>query len=528
VASVKMGWHAIVGYMLLAVGLFAGAATIELLLWLLPASRLRAGVAVAVALLVAATSVLTIRAQPGVMSALIALISAYRICNLWRVIRARMHEQYLRRLAFQASAWIIGMQATLLLLWEAGIRVGGKPHHVILGIAYVALVAAVVLLLSTVRHLRTTRPPRIEENVTDRDLPTLTVAIPARNETDDLQACLESVVASDYPKLEILVLDDCSQNKRTPEIIRSFAHAGVRFIQGAPPDENWLAKTYAYQRLYEEANGEFIVFCGVDARFAPHSLRRLLLALLQKRKSMVSIIPKNAIPSFFNEHDSSLIQPMRYAWELALPRRLFRRPPVLSTCWLIKRDVIRSAGGFAAVSRSIVPESYFARVAAVHDGYTFMQSDRHIGIASDKPFSEQRETAVRTRYPQVRRRIELVVFFTIAELCCLIAPYAFAIAALTGHGSRELLFVSLAAVILLTLAYSFVVALTYRTPLTRSLILLPVAAAFDIGLLNYSMLMYEFSRIDWKGRNVCIPVMRIADRLEGADSTTSGARPAQA
>lgn len=520
--------HGIVRNMLLAIGLFAGAAIVELLLWTLPASRVRKVAAVAVAVAVVITSILSIRAQPGVASILLAVISAYRVCNLARVVRARMHEQYLRRLAFQASAWVIGVQAALFLLWEAGIRLGGKPHHVFLALAYIALGVAVVLFLSTVRHLRTTRPPRISSGIADRDLPSLTVAVPARNETDDLEACLQSLIASDYPKMEILVLDDCSQNKRTPEIIRGFAHDGVRFIQGVPPDENWLAKTYAYQRLYEEANGEFILFCGVDARFAPESLRRLVLSLIQKQKTMLSVIPKNNVPPLFSERSSSLIQPMRYAWELALPRRLFRRPPVLSTCWLIRRDVIRSAGGFAAVSRSIVPESYFARVSAVHDGYTFIQSDERIGITSNKPFAEQQATAIRTRYPQVHRRLELVLLFTVAELCCLAGPYAFAIAALTGHGPRLLLPASLAAIILLTATYSLVVALTYRMPLTRSLVLLPVATVFDVFLLNYSMLMYEFSQIEWKGRNICIPVMRVVDQSALTGAATSSPQHAEA
>jgi len=72
----------------------------------------------------------------------------------------------------------------------------------------------------------------------------------------------------DYPKLEIIVLDDCSQNKHTPEIIRSFAHDGVRFIQGEHPKPTWLAKNQAYDRLAQESSGEFILFCGVDVRFS--------------------------------------------------------------------------------------------------------------------------------------------------------------------------------------------------------------------------------------------------------------------
>ena len=512
--------------MLLAIGLFVSAAVLELFLWLFPASRVRRFAAEVIIAVQLVTSVGIFVAHRSPISVILAVMSLYRICNLLRVITGRMHEKYLRRLAFQASAWIIGLQAVILLFWNVGMRFRGRPGQVFFVMAVGSLVAGLIMLVSTLRHLRTTQPSRLGAvRLADAELPTLTVCIPARNETDDLEACLQSLVASDYPKLEVLVLDDCSQDKRTPEIIRGFAHDGVRFIPGSVPDESWLAKNLAYQRLFEESNGELLLFCGVDVRFEPGSLRLLVQALLAKRKSMLSVMPKNRIPSVLRDGSSSLIQPMRYAWELALPRRLFRRPPVLSTCWLVKREIIKSAGGFAAVSRSIVPESYFARVSTVHDGYTFMRSNELVGITSSKSFAEQRATAIRMRYPQVHRRIELVLLLSLAEFICLVLPYALLIGGLLGYGSRELLVVSVAAVMVLTLLYAAIVTLTYRITLTRSLLLLPFAALFDIGLLNYSMICYEFFSVEWKGRNICIPVMRVVSRLELPDDKLSVPQP---
>ncbi len=40
-------------------------------------------------------------------------------------------------------------------------------------------------------------------------------------------------------------------------------------------------------------------------------------------------------------------------------------------------------------------------------------------------------------------------------------------------------------------------------------LLMPVAFATDLALLHISFWKYEFSSIEWKGRNVCIPVMRM-------------------
>lgn len=511
--------------MVLALQAFWCVTALELLIWLLPTLYARRVAAAMLFPLIPVTAILVAIIYPAFPTVLLAVAGLYRAANALRLIRGRTDAHYLRRATLTTSLWIVSAQAGLMTCWLLADRLGWTMQAVGWIVAAVDLLAAAVFLASTVRHAVTTRPPVAPGAVNLASLPTLTVAIPARNETDDLQSCLESLLASDYPKLEILVLDDCSQNKRTPEIIRSYAHAGVRFLQGEAPADNWLAKNFAYQQLFEASSGELVLFCGVDVRLAPDSLSRLVTALQHKHKSMISVIPRNTVPPLAARHSTTLIQSMRYVWELALPRRIFRRPPVLSTCWLVRRELVSSAGGFAAVSRSIVPESYFARLAAVSDGYSFMQGGSVLGIVSNKGLGEQRSTAVRVQYPRVHRRIELVLFLSVAECAAVLAPYFMLLQALLGGGERLTLLSSCASVVLLTAAYALVVVLAYRRFLLRSVVALPFAALVDIVLLNYSMIRYEFFSVIWKDRNVCIPVMRVTDE---ASLTRSASVPASA
>jgi hypothetical protein len=364
-------------------------------------------------------------------------------------------------------------------------------------VAVVQLGAALVILASTLRHLRTTRPPRLE-NEASQDLPTLSVCIPARDETDDLDACLRSLIASNYPKLEILVLDDSSQDRRTPEIIRQFAHDGVIFLAGKALPAQWLAKNYAYDQLASEANGDILLFCGVDCRFEPDSLTNLVKTLQQKSKSMISLLPKNLLP---NSYKRSLLQPARYAWELSLPRKLLNRPPVLSTCWLIKRDELEAAGGFSAVQRKIVPEAFFARVTARNEGYSFLLADQSIGIASTKSFPEQKSTAIRTRFPQLHRRPEIVALVALAEISLLFWPLAICGAAIFYERWPLALIAGLAYVVH-AYVYARVVNLTYQRFVPEGIIIFPLAVVYDVVILIYSMWQYMFGKVDWKGRDV--------------------------
>jgi len=467
-----------------------------------------------VIIVLAFTSGALFMARPHVVSWLILTLSAYRAFNNIRVMQQRMHEKYLRRSTRRSSFALVALQIVLGGLWFLWNHYNLATHPLwIIGSAAQVCVAG-VLLWSTVRSLNRTLPRPVKKAYTDASLPSITVAIPARNETEDLEQCLTTLIASDYPKLEIIVLDDCSQLKRTPEIIRSFAHDGVRFVQGAEPRDTWLPKNQAYQRLAEEASGEFIVFCGVDVRFERETLRKLITALLARKKSMISVLPQctRATGNSF-----AVVQAMRYWWELVPPRRLFRRPPVMSSVWVIGKKELKRAGGFEAVTRSIVPEAYFAHQLIGQDAYSFLRSDEALGVTTVKSASEQRATAVRTRYPQLHRRPEQVFATVLLEGAFLLSPFMLAIGGFWWHiGPFTQVFAALAAV-LLAGSYALMARATNVTGTWLSPLSFPVMIGYDIGLLHYSMWRYEFSDVEWKGRNVCIPAMHVVPHLPKID-----------
>lgn len=447
---------------------------------------------------------------------LLAILLGYRVFNLLRIVQKRMHDRYLRFATRRTSLVLFGLQAVVAILWAAWERWGDSGHVAWSVIGILQAVLGLALLAVIIRNLRQTAWPAKGPNAySDKELPSVTVAIPARNETEDLQRCLESVIASDYPKLEILVLDDCSQTRRTPEIIREFAQDGVRFVQGHEPSATWLPKNEAYAQLADEASGSYILFCGADVRFTRQSIRTMVTTMLDRNKQMMSVLPQRRLEAYGN---FSLIQAMRYWWELAPPRRQLRRPPVLSTCWMIKRSALEAAGGFKAVARAVVPEAHFARHVIQADGYSFLRSGEALGIQSVKRVEDQRDTAIRMRYPQMHRRPEQVVLLTILEAVFLIMPFAVSIAGFwvsigtIGHVS------ALIASALFACVYVLSSVTTHVNTLWFAVVAQPFAAITDIILLHYSMWKYEFSVVDWKGRNVCVPVMHVMPRLPDAKS----------
>lgn len=490
----------------LAIGLL-----LELLLYVPAIWRHRKQMASAALVLAAFGSGMLLMLYFNFWATTIVLIGLYRIFNCLRLAQGRMQEAYLKRATLRTTIVLAGLQALTALLWWAWDGWHETGHIIWALVAVTQLAVSLVLLFSTIRRMRRTAWPARLAHFSDNELPTLTVAIPARNETEDLQACLESLVLSDYPKLEILVLDDCSQTRRTPEIIRSFAHDGVRFLEGEPPKASWLPKNQAYDHLLREASGEYVLFCGVDVRFAPHSLHQLVGVLLHKQKHMLSLLPWRAAGA---ERRFAVVQAMRYFWELTPPRRLFGRPPVLSTCWIAKKDVLARAGGFVAVARAIVPEAHFAKVLTDRDdSYSFMRAGKSLGIESTKPAKEQHDTAIRMRYPQLRRRPESVFLVGMAYGFFLFLPFALTIAGFWISIGPIAHVAAAIAVALNTVVYLSVAVVTRTGSPWVGLLALPIGLVYDLVLLHMSMWKYEFSVVEWKGRNVCIPAMHVISHL---------------
>jgi glycosyltransferase involved in cell wall biosynthesis len=123
-----------------------------------------------------------------------------------------------------------------------------------------------------------TRPEWDRVPVVTGEQPRVSVVVPARNEAVKIEECLRSLLAQDYPELEICAVDDRSTDTTgsiMERLQREFpGKLDVIHINELP--SGWLGKTHAMWRGAAATQSDWILFTDGDIIFRPDALRRTI------------------------------------------------------------------------------------------------------------------------------------------------------------------------------------------------------------------------------------------------------------
>jgi glycosyltransferase involved in cell wall biosynthesis len=118
----------------------------------------------------------------------------------------------------------------------------------------------------------------------DANCPSVSILFAARDEEEKLPGALATFLALDYPRYEVVAVNDRSQDA-TGSILEAAARGDSRLkalrVTSLPP--GWLGKTHGLQQAYEVSTGEWLLLTDADVHFAPDVLRRAI-ALAEKNK----------------------------------------------------------------------------------------------------------------------------------------------------------------------------------------------------------------------------------------------------
>ena len=118
----------------------------------------------------------------------------------------------------------------------------------------------------------------------------VSVLIPARNEESTLPHLLEALKRQTLRVLEVIVIDDHSDDRTAAVAMAAAGSLPIRVVQPPPLAPGWCGKTWALHHGVLASSGEVLVFLDADTEPGPEFLASLL-ALHQQQGGLVSVQP---------------------------------------------------------------------------------------------------------------------------------------------------------------------------------------------------------------------------------------------
>jgi cellulose synthase/poly-beta-1,6-N-acetylglucosamine synthase-like glycosyltransferase len=202
------------------------------------------------------------------------------------------------------------------------------------------VVRMAVLFLFARRHARLARRERDDGPFT----PPVSIVVPAFNEAQGIERAVRSLAASDYPELEVVVVDDGSTDG-TAELVERLGLPNVRVVQ----QEN-AGKPAALNLGLAIAEHELVVMVDGDTIFEPETLGRLVRPLRDPEVGAVSGNTKVG-------NRRGLLgrwQHIEYVMGFNLDRRLYDvlqcMPTVPGAIGAFRRQALEEIGGISAAT----------------------------------------------------------------------------------------------------------------------------------------------------------------------------------
>ena len=127
----------------------------------------------------------------------------------------------------------------------------------------------------------------------EKSYPRLSVIIAARNEAGTIENALKSILAQNYPNLEIILVNDRS-NDGTYKILQKLAEKDPRVlihhVEELPP--GWLGKVNAMQQGFGRSTGVWLLFTDADVHFQEESLERIIDVAERSSVDYLCVVPE--------------------------------------------------------------------------------------------------------------------------------------------------------------------------------------------------------------------------------------------
>ncbi|QBD75103.1 glycosyltransferase [Ktedonosporobacter rubrisoli] len=367
-----------------------------------------------------------------------------------------------------------------------------------------------ILNLLTFSRLRPIHMKKEEQ----QSAPFFSILVPARNEEKNIAACVRSLVAQRYERLEVLVLDDNSDDA-TAEIVVHIIEAlppdqkgRLRLFRGAELPAGWAGKNFACHQLSQVAQGDFLFFTDADTIHDPDTIASVLACMKQHTVQMLTAQPEYILSSF----GERLIMPSLNFLNLSsLPIALLNRSkePILATgngqLLCFERSAYEAIGGHTAVKGTLLEDVELAREARAA-GYRLLFVDAFLLVRCRmyRSLAEVWRGYSRNYFAFYCHSLMFALFGLLLNLLLYVLPPAFLLYSLFVPQSLSLIVLaalSSALPVMMRIMLSLRFEHRARGMMLLLCLLHPISILFDcLILVNSIRWYYRRKGVEWKGR----------------------------
>ena len=239
-----------------------------------------------------------------------------------------------------------------------------RPHDAALGLA-LALPWIVAPIVTAIRAADS-RSLDEESDQAPEDAPLVSVIVPARDEAANIERCLTSVLATTWPRLEVIVVDDHSRDA-TAVLARAIAARDPRLRVVSAPDlpGGWFGKPWAAQTGARAARGTILCFIDADTVHAPDLVTRTVNAMRSRDAAMVTVAGTQEMKSFWEtllQTQVFAMLAMRYGGTESVNRSRRAWDKIANGQFIaITRAAYDAVGGHAAVRDKVAEDLMLAQ-----------------------------------------------------------------------------------------------------------------------------------------------------------------------
>lgn len=358
--------------------------------------------------------------------------------------------------------------------------------------------AALLTLMLGVSLWNVLRALRLERARSPAVVTRTSVLIPARNEAENLRATLPALLGLQHADLEILVLDDDSEDATAAvvEAHRQGHEDRLRLLRGRPLPAGWLGKSWACHQLAEAARGEVLVFCDADVSVHPAALACSLAALERAGAGLLTALPRQRLESWLERAVVPLVVHLPVLALLPLPLVPRVHAPSLSMAngqWLVfTREAYRACGGHAAVRAEVVEDVALGRrIKAAGHRLLPVVATTLLQVRMYRNAAALREGFGKNLYPLAGGRLRTFLLALLVFLLTGVYPWAGAALGIPGATLSLSLLVAVRACGILLFRHGF-----------GSLLLHPVGSLLLVCIAVGSYRESGRGVLRWKGRRI--------------------------